>query len=77
MNLIKFVNKINKEQAIPRDYNFYMVVDEEEYEIIPVYAMLTDQLVELILKEDGDNINNSFNVIDIVNADYYMEKVEK
>lgn len=73
MDLKEFVTKINKEQLTIKDYNFYMIVNDEEYEIEPVYT--TDgRLHEIELEEDYDDIFEEFDLIDIVNARYFIKR---
>lgn len=75
MYLKEFIDKINKEQLDSKNYNFYMVVEDEKYEIEPVYDIY-NYVHELIFKEDGDEITSMFNLTDIVIAKYLIKEVK-
>lgn len=74
LKIREFINKVNSSQVQNGEYKFYMIVDEEKYEIIPVYNSL-GYLDEIEL-DDCENICNAFPMTDIVNADYFIEKVD-
>lgn len=73
LSFIDIVNRLHNDVLSVSDYEFYMIIDGIEYEIIPIYT--TDcRLVEIELEEDCDNIFEEFNLIDIVNAKYFIKR---
>ena len=74
LTIREFINKVNSSQVQEGKYNFYMIVDEEKYEIEPIYNSM-GYLDEISL-DDGENIMSAFSMTEIVNADYLVEKVD-
>lgn len=73
LSFIDIVNRLHNDILSISDYEFYMIIDDIEYEIAPIYT--TDcRLAEIELKEDCDDIFGEFALSDIVNAEYFIKK---
>ena len=75
LKIREFINKVNSSQVQKEEYKFYMIVDEEKYEITPIYNSM-GYLDEIAL-DDCENIISAFSMTEIINADYLIKKVKE
>ncbi len=75
VDLKEFIYWINNYQPSENDYNFYMITNDGEYEIIPIYNEY-NEVHELDIKEDGENILDAFNLTVVTEAGYSIIKRE-